>query len=164
MHFEAPARPRIKVVVQPGPEHISDQQRATLKALVDDIVKAEIIKRTPKTHATVWSALNKKLRAPSYHLIRAVDYARAETYLRQWIGRLSAAKSAPSKIQDWRKRKYAYIHTNVKQIDAEPRLRALLVEEYGGDSLTILSDAQLTAVYQRVAGWKRAGRVQPGKA
>jgi hypothetical protein len=104
------------------------------------------------------------MRTPSYHLIRAEDYTRAETFLRQWIGRLSSMKSAPTKLPDWRRRKYAYIHANVKQLDAEARLRALLHDGYGVDTLVALDDAQLAAVYQSVAGWKRAGRVPPGKA
>jgi len=162
--YQAPAAPRIKVVVQPGPQHISETQRARLKGLVDDIVKAEALRRHPKTHAAVWKALNAKVKTPSYHLIRAEDYARAETFLRQWIGRLSAMKSAPKKLPDWRKRKYAYIHTSVKQMGAAARLEALLADRYGVESLKNLSDTDLAAAYQVVAGWKRVERAQPGAA
>lgn len=162
--YQAPARPKVKVIVQPGPEHVSDSQKATLKDLVNDIVKAEAVRRKPKTHASVWAALNAKFRTTSYHLIRAEDYARAETWLRQWVGRLSSMKSAPAKLPDWRKRKYSYIHTNVRNLAAEPALRAMLLRSYGVDTLIALTDDQLAAAYQVVAGWKRDGRVPSGKA
>lgn len=145
-----------KIIIQPGPEHISDTQRAKLKELAAEVVKIEsAVKRSPKSFSAVWSALNRKMKASSYHLIRSDDYPRAEKFLREWIGRLSSAKSAPAKDPDWRKRKYAYIHTNVKQLSAGERLDALLAEKHGAASLSGLSDDDLAAVYQTVSGWKR---------
>lgn len=147
---------RHKVVIHPGPEHIGDEQRARLKSLVDEVVQLEsAIKRYPKTYASVWKALNAKVKASSYHLILAEHYPAAEKFLRAWIGRLSSAKSAPTKAPDWRKRKYAFIHTNTKQLGADGRLETLLSEKYGAASLKELSDADLAAVYQAVAWWKR---------
>lgn len=145
-----------KIIIQPGPEHISDTQRAKLKELATEVVKIEsAVKRSPKSFSAVWSALNRKMKASSYHLIRSDDYPRAEKFLREWIGRISSAKSAPAKDPDWRERKYAYIHTNVKQLGASGNLEALLKNKYGVASLTGLSDDDLVAVYQTVAWWKR---------
>lgn len=159
------APPRIKLVVQPGPQHIGEAAKATLKRLVDEIVKAEkAVKRSPKGYATVWKALCGKMRCTSYHLIAAERAGEAETYLRQWIGRLSSAKSAPVKDPDWRKRKYAYINVNIKQLDLVERLTWMLAADYQVGSLSALSDEQLATVYQIVAAWKRSAQTQPGAA
>lgn len=145
-----------RVVIQPGPEHISDEQRAALKKLVDEVVAQESkLRRSPKTHGAVWKALNTKMKASSYHLIRAENYLNAERFLRTWIGRLSSQKSAPAKDPDWRKKKYSYVYTNVKQLDKGSELEKLLKEKYGAGSMKDLSDDDLSAVYQTVAWWKR---------
>lgn len=164
IYMQSPAAPpRVKVVIQPGPEHIADEQKARLKALVDDVVKLEsAARRSPKSHAAVWGALNKRMRASSYHLIKAVDYDRAEKFLREWIGRLSSTKTAEKKDPDWRKRKYSYIFLNVKQLNAQDRLDALLHDPYLVKSLKELTNEQLAAVYQKVASWKRAGPARQG--
>ncbi|HQU77997.1 MAG TPA: hypothetical protein PLU47_00870 [Azonexus sp.] len=157
-------RPKIKVIVATGPEHVSEEQKARLKELVGEVVRLEsLLKRTPKTFGSVWSALNSRLRVSSYHLIPGADAPRAEKYLREWIGRLSSAKSAPGKDANWRNRKYSYIFTNVKQLGAEVVLRERLMARHGTDSMKELSDAHLEAIYQLVAGWKKAGHA-PGQA
>lgn len=150
--------PKLNVVIQPGPEHIADEQRAKLKALVDDIVKLEsIARRAPKPHSAIWSALNKRLKTTSYHLIKAADYDKAEKFLREWIGRLSSTKTAAKKDPDWRKRKYSFIFTNVKQLAASERLTLHLRERYQVVSVKELDDTQLAALYHAVSDWKRAG-------
>lgn len=158
------AKPKIKVVVAAGPEHVSEAQKARLKALVAEVVRLEsLIRRQPKSFASVWAAVNGRLRVSSYHLIQGSDCPKAEKYLREWIGRLSSAKSAPGKDANWRNRKYRYIFTNVKQLGAELVLRERLMERHGTDSMKELSDAHLEAIYQLVAGWKKAGHA-PGQA
>lgn len=154
LHLSAP--PRIRVVCAPGPQHIGDTHKATLKRLVDEIVQLEkAVKKAPKGYATVWKALCAKMRCTSYHLIHTDNAAAAEGWLRQWLGRLSSAKSAPDQDPDWRKRKFAYINVNVRQLDAHARLSALLAADYQVTTLSALSDVQLATVYQQVAGWKR---------
>ena len=150
--------PKFNVVIQPGPEHIGDEQRAKLKALVDDIVKLEVIaRRAPKPHSAIWSALNKKLKTTSYHLIKAADYDKAQKLLREWIGRLSSTKSAEKKDPDWRKRKYSFIFANIKKLEAGERLKQHLRERYSVGSVKDLDDTQLSALYHTVSDWKRAG-------
>lgn len=128
-------------------------------------MKAEkAVKRAPKGYATVWKALCGKMRCTSYHLIHADRAADAETYLRQWLGRLSSAKSAPVKDPDWRKRKYSYINVNVKQLAAHDRLTTLLADGYATHTLAALTDEQLAAVYQHVAAWKRSAQPALGAA
>lgn len=164
LHVTPATKPKIKVVVPTGPEHVSEEQKAKLKELVAEVVRLEsLLKRTPKTFASVWSAVNRKLRVSSYHLILRTDCPKAEKFLREWIGRLSSAKLAPNKDANWRNRKYSYIFTNVKQLGAEAVLRERLMERHATDSMKGLSDAHLEAIYQLVAGWKKAGHA-PGQA
>ena len=155
---------RIKVVIQPGPEHIDQKKAAALKSLVIEVVRLEkLVKKSPKGYATVWNALTARCKTTSYLLILDVDYPKAEKFLREWIGRLSSAKSAPAKDANWRNRKFSYIFTNVKQLDAEQALRVRLLERFGRESMKELPDADLDVVYQWVAGWKKAGDA-PGQA
>ncbi|EFA27725.1 putative DNA-binding protein, partial [Haemophilus influenzae HK1212] len=121
------------------------------------IVKLEkAVKQKPKSFQAVWSSLNRHCGVTAYRLIALQDYEKAELYLRKWVGRLNSSKSAPKKVgNQWRKTKYSYIHTNVKQMGIEPLLRQHLQEKYSAGSLTDLSDDQLTKVYQFIAGKKR---------
>ena len=163
MPLAAP-RPKVKVVVQPGPECIDEEQKNRLKALVAEVVRLEgLVRRTPRSFSSVWIGVNAKAKASSYHLITQANYPKAEKFLREWIGRLSSAKSAPAKDANWRNRKFSYIFTNVKQLAAEQVLRARLLKRFGSESMKDLSDADLESVYQWVAGWKKAGHA-PGQA
>ncbi|MBC7953144.1 MAG: ORF6C domain-containing protein [Rhodospirillaceae bacterium] len=157
---QAPARPRVVAKVEPGAEHISDVQAAKLHELVGQIVDLEAkIKKRPTTFKAVWTSLNSHCKVPSYRLIPSANYSRAEKYLRMWIGRITSAASAPRKTgAEWRKRQYAYIFTNVKQLALSDKLNKLLTAAYGVESVSNLSDDDLRKVYQSVAAWKRAGR------
>ncbi len=162
--FQGPPTIKHKVVLQPGPEHIDQKKASTLKSLVTEIVRLEkLIKRSPKGYAAVWNALTGKCKVTSYHLILDTDYPKAEKFLREWIGRLSSAKSAHLKDAHWRSRKFSYIFANVKQLDADAPLRAQLLARYGSESMKDLSDDQLEAVYHLVAGWRKVGHA-PGQA
>ena len=157
-------KPKVKVVIQPGPDCIDEEQKNRLKALVAEVVRLEgLVRRTPRSLSSVWVGVNAKAKATSYHLITQANYPRAEKFLREWIGRLSSAKSAHVKDANWRNRKFSYIFTNVKQLDADAILRAQLLARYGSESMKDLSDDELEAVYRLVAGWKKAGHA-PGQA
>lgn len=161
VHLQVSARPRIKVVIQPGPEHISDGQKVRLRDLVNEIVELErAIKRAPKGHGAVWAALQGKLRVTSYHLIPAAVYDRAERYLMSWCARLRSSKSAPAKDPDWRNSRYRYIHAASKQVGRQDELPGLLAERYSGRSLKDLSALELETVYRIVAEWKKQARTK----
>lgn len=144
--------------VTPNEKHISDQMAATLKELVDQVVATEAkLKKLPKTHKAVWSSLNSHCKVPTYRLIALEDYPKAELYLRKWLGRLNASKSAPKKNNvDWRKRKYKYIHTNVRLFAIEATLHAYLQKNFSATSLTELDDTQLDKVYNYISSKKRS--------
>lgn len=149
-----------QIKVKPNDEHISQEQASILKKLVDDIVELEkVTKQRPKSHQAVWSALNSHCKVTRYLLIPYADFAKAEKYLRMWIGRLSAAKSAAKKNNSsWRNRKYAYIKINTK--DNGEWLDNYLHLNFGTNSLTMLDDTQLEKVYSAVSGRKSRNKVK----
>ncbi|HII3689917.1 TPA: helix-turn-helix domain-containing protein [Pasteurella multocida] len=148
---------KTKATVEPNEKHISEKMARKLHDLVDEIVKLEQqLKQKPKSYQAVWSTLNRHCKVTSYRLIPLEMYEKAELYLRKWIGRLNSSKSAPKKIgNEWRKKKYSYIHTNVKQMGIEPLLREHIETRYAAGSLTDLSDDQLEKVYHFIASKKR---------
>jgi hypothetical protein len=141
--------------VEPSDEHISDEQAASLKELVEQVVTTEQkLKQTPKGQRTVWSALNAHCGVPSYRLIKLEDFAKAQKYLHQWLGRLSSMATAPVKDGDaWRKRKYAYIKINSKN---DPDIvDRYIARNFQASSLSDLSNDELEQVYRDVASKKR---------
>lgn len=140
--------------VKPGEDHISDEQAAALHALVDKVVETEQrLKQKPRGHRSVWGALNAHCSVPQYRLIRAEDFAKAQKYLHQWIGRLDSMASAPVKDGDaWRKRKYAYIKINCK--DDTAAIDRYIAKNFKVSSLTELDNDQLEQVYRYVASRK----------
>ncbi|QOF67412.1 ORF6C domain-containing protein [Actinobacillus sp. GY-402] len=148
---------RTKAVIEPDDKHINETMARTLQDLVKEIVETEKqIKKAPKSFQAVWASLNKHCGVVTYRQIPKESYAKAETYLRKWLGRLTSAKSAPKKLGNpWRNKKYAYIHTNVKQFNLELWLRAYIQDRYAAESLTELDDEQLQKVYLAVSSKKR---------
>lgn len=150
----------VKAETTPGAEHITVEQRADLKALVDKVVETEqAISRKPKSHRAVWGALNAHCGVPSYSLIRLGDFEKARKYLHQWLGRLSSAASAPVKDGDnWRKRHYAYIKINTKEPEAAAALEAYMMRNFGAKGLTELANDELERVYRYVASRRNRRR------
>ena len=159
VNLVTPRRPKVKVVIQGGPEHIDDAQKARLRELVNEIVALETaVKRIPKRHGTVWAALTAKFKCTTYHRILADDFERAQSYLMTWCARLRHAEVAPKKDADWRNSRYRYIHGVLKEIGRIQELPQLLDERYSGRKLNDLSTLELEVVYQIVAEWKKQAR------
>lgn len=141
--------------VKPGIEHITDEQRANLKRLVDEIVELEQKYRTAqsaKGHQAVWASLNKKMKVPKYSLIPLDKYETARKYLQSWIGRLNSSKTATKKNSDGvRKSRYAYVYTNLKKFGLDEWFRNYLQDRHGVLSMTELDDKRLDQVYHAVA-------------
>jgi hypothetical protein len=150
---------RPRVTVTPGIGCITSEQGAILYRLVHEIGNLETIARKePQHYGSIWKAVNKLCGVTSYKEIPVEKFSKAETYLRRWLGRLSSSKTAKKSDPGWRKRKFAYIHTNVKQMNCDDKLRTLLRDRYGVESLTKISDDDLAAVYSIVASWKHTAR------
>jgi hypothetical protein len=153
------ARPRVRVVLQAGAEHIDEAQKARLRGLVNEIVQAELaVRRSPKSHAVIWEALKAKQRVASYHMIPRERFPEAEGYLMTWLARLHSMPSARKLGSDWRKSRYAFIKAGSRQIGREADVDTLLADRYGSRRLSELTDDELQAVYQVVGGWKNQAR------
>lgn len=145
--------------VRPGEEHITEEQAAAIKRMVNQIVELEAVtKRNPKSHQAVYGALNNRFKVTRYRLHKREKWPEIESYLRQWIGRLSSTASAKRSAPDWRKSKYSYIKINVRQLGLEDKLNELLLSRYGVASIKDLSDDDLEVVYRTVAGWKQRSK------
>lgn len=143
---------------QPGEIHITESQVAALHALKDEVLRLEALaKQRPATHQAVWAALNKAMGVGSMRMIEAHRFADAEKYLRAWIGRLSSTASVRNKApDDLRRRRIAYIQTNMKKLDLEHQVRAYMYTHFAVTSLADLPDqAALDRVYRYVAGLKK---------
>jgi transcriptional regulator with XRE-family HTH domain len=140
--------------VEPGELHITDSQAATLKDLVDEVVRTELrLKEKPRTHQAIFSAMNSHCKVTSYRLIALADFEKARKFLQQSMGRLMSMKSAPSKTGDaWRKRHYAYIKINTKNEADDEACKVYLKKNFQATSITELSNDELEKVYRYVAG------------
>lgn len=143
---------------QPGEEHITEEQVRRLHDLKDQIIILEqAAKRDPATPQRIWSALNKKMRVGSMRMIPLGKFKAAEKYMLEWIGQLmdrpAAKKNAPDTI---RRRRIAYIQTNMKKLDIEPLVRAYMSEKCSASSLADLDLTCLEKVYRYVASKKSA--------
>ncbi len=149
-----------KAETKPGVEHIDEAQKSALKALVDDVVdKERVLKKSPKTHAAVWAALNRHCGVTTYALIKKDDFEKARKYLHMWLGRLNSSPSASVKDGEaWRKSRYSFIKVNSKSEEDAAALKAYMARKYKAESLTELSNDELEEVYRYVAGRRNKKR------
>ena len=145
--------------VKPGDAHISDAQAGVLHGLVNKIVEKEaLLKKTPRTHRSVWSALNSHCGVSAYRLIASNDFEHARKYLDKWMGRLGSMATAPVLDDEWRKRRYAYIKINAKAPADQLALEKYLAKNFQVSSLTELDNNQLDDAYRYVAGRRSRAR------
>lgn len=142
---------KVRATPRPGEEHITEDQVARLRDLKDEILRLEqLAKKKPATHQTVWASLNKRMNVGAMRMIPIGKFKAAEKYLLSWIGRLTRTKSVQNKDPDTvRRRRIAYIQTNMKQLGIEDRVRDYMERHYGVRSLKELPDqAAIERVYQ----------------
>ncbi|WP_439640105.1 hypothetical protein [Nevskia sp.] len=133
------------------PEHHSPLYGVPAAQLVNEIVTVEAaVKRDPRGHAAVWGAMRRKFKYSTLPLMPARQGEEAEAYLREQIGRLMSAKSAPAKVPDYRLKRYRSIHSRVKELGLEDWKVSYLAEHFGAGSLTELTDADLERFYRAV--------------
>lgn len=144
--------------VKPNETHINEKQRSILLDLVNQIVKKEeIVRRTPKKHNGVWSALNKFCGVPKYNLIALEDFEKAETYLRKWLGRLnSTATAKKDNPTATRTRQISYIKVNAAKFGLDDWIRAYVKKHFGVESIADLDEIELDKTYKAVAAKKRS--------
>lgn len=142
--------------VNPGAEHISEEQAAELTRLVNQIVETEtLLKGRPATHRAVWGALNAHCKVTKYRLIQSIDFDRAKKYLQQWIGRLNSMASAPAKDTDWRSKRFTAIKTRCKkQLGDADAYKPYIKKYFKAESLTDLSTDELQRTYTYIMAKK----------
>lgn len=142
---------KTKPEVKPGEEHITDEQAAKLKEIVDDIAKVEAIaKKRPKSYGAIWSMLNNYCNVPQYRLIKKNDYEKAVKFLIQWRGGLSATKTAMRHDPEWRDKRIKAIHTIRRKFDLERKYRNYIKKNFDAESTLELTDEQLDKAYRYV--------------
>ncbi|MER2490676.1 ORF6C domain-containing protein [Catenovulum sediminis] len=150
---QPPAIQHIKIT--PGEQHISNAQAYEIKELVRQIVVLEaLVKEKPRGYAAVWGSFKRKFKCTKYQLLTQDQFDPAISYLRQTIGRLSSSANA-KQSPDWRKRKYSFIHTNVKKLGLQEEKDDYLAINFGAASLKELNDDELQQVYAWVAKKKQ---------
>jgi hypothetical protein len=147
-----------KTIVRPEPglEHITEDQAASLQRLVKEVVDLEEkVKRQPKGYPAVWRSLNARMKVASYRMIPFSKYPSAEKYLRNWLGRLNSSKSAPKKNGNWRNQRYRHNHAVAKKYDLYDKMRAYMLDKFDAQSQRDLDNTELDQLYRRMAAWKR---------
>lgn len=154
VHYHAAAQP-VTGPVLPGVEHVTAEQRKILRKLVEDIGETEArLKRNPKGYAAVYTSLFRRFAGvKKLEQIPLDGFEEARSYLQQWLGRLNAMPSAPVKnVDDWRKRRYAYIKSNSKDPEDDAALAAYIKRHFGADSIRDLTNDELERAYRYIAG------------
>lgn len=138
-------------VVQPGPQHITEEQAFKLSELVKKAVEIEGIAggETDKLFASWWSRLKKRFKVASY---RMIPYGRGEeaiSYMQQEVAKLRP-KLRRRNNEAWRKEHYTAIWSRTRELGypkswvyelAERRLCKKV------DSLTALGEQDLKKLY-----------------
>lgn len=142
-----PARPR--VVVQPGPQHISEEQKAQLKALCDEWVKLHTtLKKKPLTYAIAWSRINKAAGTTSYSLILKERFADAVALVQREMAILRGMRSAPRKDGAWRAKQIGAIKARCKNQLGDPDFyKAYIKKSFQAGSLADLATKELQKTY-----------------
>ncbi len=151
-------KPEKKIVkVQTGVNTITAEQKATLHALVNEIVILEkTLKKKPRLHGAVWGALNKHVKVNSYHEIALEKFEAAHSFLIRRRASLINKPSAKKKLPNWRTSKYSAIKARAREfLEGEGRYHVYISAKFQKASLTELTDDELEIVYRYVMNWKR---------
>lgn len=141
---KAPSKRPPKVVVQPGPDAITEPQAAEIRELVDKVAKV-----SGKPHQRVWGAVKDRFRFTTYHLMPAVQFEPVQHYLRRWIA--SETQHVPDHdAEAQRKKLLRRIHAQArKQTGLLDRIRDFANGRHSTRSLSELTAGQLMALIQQ---------------
>lgn len=145
---------RVKAEIVPGENGITTEQARVLLDKVNEVVEWEArVRKSPKSHRAVWSALNHYCGVATYREIKPEDFDKAYKYLTKWLGRLNNTATArkSTNLESWRKNRYKAIHVKIKQKGLETWYREMLKTKYGADSAIELDDETLQKVYLSVS-------------
>lgn len=146
-----------RVVIQPGPEHISEEQKVALQALRDEWMALHAsIKKKPLSHGSAWKKINAAADVTSYHLIKKERFADAVACVKQEMAKLRSMRSAPSKDADWHASRIRGIKARCRNQLGDPEAyKAYIKKNFGASSLTDLATDELQRTYTYIMGKKR---------
>ena len=143
-----------KITIKPGVEHITHEQAAKLKSLVDQIASWECrVRPWPMSFGKIWKIFNRRMGVTSYRLTTKEQFEEAREFLEGWVRLLSLLAEPPREDKDWYIRRYAVLFTQIGQLGLSERFNELLSTEYQVKSMTDLSARDLVSVYRTVSGW-----------
>lgn len=148
----APVKPT--VIVQTGVGVISAAQKRQITDWVDAAVTAGIVRKPPKTHASVWNGLKKYMKVNKYDEILATDFEKAKKWLLRTAAITKSMPSAVKKNDALRPARYKAIHARCKERDLENWRFAYMEEKFNIVTMKELSDDQLETLYRAVMGKK----------
>ncbi|AMO36718.1 hypothetical protein AC731_007045 [Thauera humireducens] len=140
IHFAVPERKAVRVVVQPGPQHIDGARAAEVRELVGRVVSV-----TGEKHSFVWATVKRKYRFVQYQLLTPDVYIEVCKYLRKWIASRSAKPTGDN--EEHRKRLLRRIYAEARKTHGViDRIRVRVAERWDVRSLADLTPDQLVDV------------------
>lgn len=149
-HYGTIELPAPVVVVQTGVGVISAAQKRQLLDLRDQVVEASVVKKEPKTPASVMSGLNRYMKVNKYDEILDAHFPKALNWLRRQRGTMMSMKSASKKIPTWRNDRIAAIHARCKEKELIDWRFTYMEQKFKVKSMKDLSDKDLDALYRAV--------------
>lgn len=152
---QTPRRPVIKRIFVPTDEHITPEQKVRLMILRDEwMALHKTLKKSPLTHSTAWSKINRAAGATSYHEIKKDRFDDALAFIKKEMAILRGMKSAPSKDAAWRTKRIAAIKTRCNKQFNGIDIYKPYIKKLGADSLSDLSMDDLDKTYRYVMAKK----------
>lgn len=144
-------RPRI--VVKTGDGVVTADQKGRLMQLVKDwMTLRNAVRKTTLSYAAAWSAVNKKAGVNSYSEIPTEKFPAIEKWLLQQIAIVNSMPSAPAKSTHWRNDRIKGIQSRCNELGIQDKRKAYMLNAFGKESLTLLSDADVEKVYRWAMG------------
>lgn len=158
VHVTTASRARPKIVIQPGPEHLIDEQKVTLAELRGEWMTLHAaIKKKPLSHGVAWGKINRSVGATSYHLILQSRFADAIAYIKQEMAKLRGMRSAPAKDSEWRVKRIGAIKARCKNQLGDPdAYRAYIKKNFKAESLADLATDELQKTYTYIMAKKQS--------
>ena len=162
--YQSPPRPA-RVIVQPGDDVVSEEQKATLTKLHDEWVELHnaLSPQRPMTHAAAWKAINQHARATSYHRIPSASFDDLVQWIKQQMGGLRSRRSAPARDTNWRAKRIGAIKARcANQLGDPDAYKAYIRKNFNAGSLADLATDDLQRTYTYVMA-KKAPTTAPAK-
>lgn len=151
----AEKQPRPIIKSEPPPDSITLEQRAVIRAKIDEWVETHNqIKQRELTHQAAWRMLNRHMSTPGYTYIKAVNFDEAKNYMMRQIAILNSMPSAHKKNEDWRNRRIKAIQAQCNKNGWQDWRLKHMRQKFGVDSMIMLNDQDLEKLYRTVMAKK----------